>query len=338
MIILTTNPDFNDLALAELHQAAATATVRHELSPGVWLIDLPDGFASLAAHWQTHPPIFVRHICPVQMTVDLTETAVSHLPTLLLHQLGNQFQTGLPFSVQTRTFATPLKPFDLNQLLAPTIQARTGAPLNVRLPQQIVSVVICHNTAYLGFSLTAQNLSDWGGGVHRFARETEQISRAEFKLLEALETFHITLPPRGVALDLGAAPGGWTRVLCQHEQYVTAVDPAPLHPSLQSRRTIRYRAMTAETYLSSYPDAYDLIVNDMRQSTRDSARLMVQFAPYLYAHGFALMTLKLPEHSRYIPAIIDQTFAILQPHYQIVAARQLFHNRSEITLYLRPQR
>jgi hypothetical protein len=46
-------------------------------------------------------------------------------------------------------------------------------------------------------------LSDWAGGVRRFAREEGQLSRSEFKLLEAFEVFDISVPQKGLALDLG---------------------------------------------------------------------------------------------------------------------------------------
>ncbi|MEZ4734700.1 MAG: SAM-dependent methyltransferase [Caldilineaceae bacterium] len=169
--------------------------------------------------------------------------------------------------------------------------------------------------------------------MRRFAREPEQVSRAEFKLLEALEIFTITLPPRGVALDLGASPGGWTRVLRQHDQYVTAVDPGDLDPRVAADRGVRHKRMTAEQYLANEPDQFDLIVNDMRMDARDSARMMVAYAKQLYRHGLVIMTLKLPEENR--RPILDHAFTILQQAYTLVGARQLFHNRSEITVYLR---
>ena len=239
--------------------------------------------------------------------------------------------------MQTRTVGdTAVKPFDINKPLSEAIQQATGTPLDVRQPVQILSVVMHGRTAHIGLSLAAHNLSDWAGGMRRFAREKEQISRAEFKLLEAIEVFEIALPAYGRALDLGAAPGGWTRVLHKREQYVTAVDPANLHPSLYRIRTIRHKRMTAEEYLAEGPDTYDLIVNDMRQDARDSARLMVDFAPYLYRHGTALMTFKLPENGR--ANVIDHAFNILSQSYAIAGARQLFHNRSEITVYLNVKR
>jgi 23S rRNA (cytidine2498-2'-O)-methyltransferase len=267
----------------------------------------------------------------------------------------------LTFSAQTRLLAaTEYKPFDLNHALADHLVAQTGASVDVRAPAQIVSLVVAHLPANLlrhledpqapmparqshtllcalaGLSRPAHNLSDWAGGMHRFAREEGQVSRAEFKLLEAFAVFGIDLPPRGRALDLGASPGGWTRVLRQRGQYVTAIDPGDLDPRLLSDSGIRHMRMTAEAYRRSDPDQYDIIVNDMRMDSRDSARLMVAYAAALYRHGQVIMTLKLPEQHR--RPMIDQALAILREAFTIAGARQLFHNRSEITLWLRPRR
>ncbi len=188
--------------------------------------------------------------------------------------------------------------------------------------------------AFAGVSLASQNLSDWAGGMRRFRRDPDRISRSEFKLLEAFEVFDVDLPPRGVALDLGSSPGGWAHVLRQHEQYVTAVDPGELDSRVASDSGVRHKRMTAEKYLAREPDTFDIIVNDMRMDARDSARLMVDYAGQLYRHGLAIMTLKLPEHDR--QAVIDKAFGILRRRYEIAGARQLFHNRSEITVLLKP--
>jgi 23S rRNA (cytidine2498-2'-O)-methyltransferase len=251
-------------------------------------------------------------------------------------EFANLVDPELPFSVQARLLADkPYNKFAVNSALSDAIELLTGAVLHTADPVQVLSVVITEAVAYVGLSLAATNLSSWAGGEHRFAREEGQISRAEFKLLEALAVFDIDLPPRGVALDLGAAPGGWARVLRQREQYVTAVDPAKLHPSLQADPKVRHLVITAEEYLEADPDQFDIIVNDMRMDARDSARLMVRYAPFLYPHGLVIMTFKLPEEGR--TAVLDHAFNILRPAYQLAGARQLFHNRSEITIYLKPK-
>lgn len=361
-LILTAEADFLPLALDELRQTTPGAQTT-PLADGVLLVSSKRSFLELAESWRKAPPIFMRHICPVQEVVPLRNKLNSDL-AILRQQVADAIlplvDPELTFSVQTRILADlPYKPFDLNTPLAEIISS-SGAVLDVRAPQQILSVVCAaisdtpepstlpeegeaespqHTArptgyvAYLGLSLAVHNLSNWAGGMRRFAREPDQVSRAEFKLLEALELFQIKLPPRGVALDLGASPGGWTRVLRQQDQYVTAVDPGELDPRIAEDRGVRHKRMTAEQYLSADPDQFDLIVNDMRMDARDSARLMVAYARQLYRHGLVIMTLKLPEQNR--TPVIEQAFKILYQVYTVVGARQLFHNRSEITVCLR---
>jgi len=350
------------LAEQEIRRAAPGGQIVAHLAPGVMLVDAGRPFPAFAADWAATPPIFVRHICPVQLAVPLwgADSDVLDLVDALGGAANPQGLLSIvdparSFSVQSRLMVDlPYKPFDVNQALAAAIETATGAPLDVRTPAQVLSVVcvdlpaaaidavpraVQHAAstaqhALLGLSDSADNLSGWAGGMRRFAREEGQVSRSEFKLLEALEIFDITLPAHGVALDLGASPGGWTRVLRQRDQYVTAVDPGELDPRVAADQGVRHKRMTAEGYLHNEPDQFDMIVNDMRMDGRDSARLMVAFARLLYPHGFALMTLKLPEARRTL--VLDQTFKILRDAYTIAGARQLFHNRSEITIYLRP--
>ncbi len=332
-LIATADPAFAQAALAEI--AAVDGRIHSELAPGVWSVQLRSDFFAVAEQWRQQPPIFVRHICPVQTILPLAEGVDSLIETAVT-TFTHLLEPEWPFSVQTRVLGDgKIRPYDINKPLSERLAAASGAPLDVRQPFQILSVVLSDAEAYLGLSLAVNNLSDWAGGVRRFAREEDQISRAEFKLLEALEVFNIDLPPRGRALDLGAAPGGWTRVLRQKEQYVTAVDPAWLAPSLQKDKGVRHLRLTAEEYLQQYPDTYDVIVNDMRLDARDSARLMGEYGRYLYPHGLAIITLKLPEKN--YQSTLDHALNILRQHYTIAGARQLFHNRSEVTVYLKPK-
>lgn len=334
--IITADPDFVDLARDEVEGSV----ILKRLDAGVLLLDLPLSYWEMAEAWRRRSPIFVRHICPVQERRPLPagENAIHALRALAEERFAMLMDPELPFSVQTRILTdTTYRPFDVNDALSRALAARSGAPLNVREPQQILSVVVAtiegKVSGCLGLSPAAYNLSDWAGGMRRFARRKGHISRSEFILLEALEVFGLELPARGVALDLGAAPGGWTRILLKKEQYVTAVDPGQLHDSLAGNPNLRYKQMTAEEYLEEGPDPFDLIVNDMRLDARDSARLMVSYAPYLYRHGSAIMTLKLPLENR--RSIIDQALEILGQAYEIAGARHLFHNRSEITVHLK---
>ena len=75
-------------------------------------------------------------------------------------------------------------------------------------------------------------------------------------------------------------------------------------------------------------------MNDMRMDARDAARLLVKAAPCLKADGFVLSVFKLPHATSQINPIITlkEALNILNQGYSIVQARQLFHNRQEVTV------
>ncbi len=246
---------------------------------------------------------------------------------------------GLPAAGLPKARSVPLsgrsRVVYVNEALAEQVIAAVGSPLQVKDPQQVISVVILAETegirAWLGLSLAAQNLSNWAGGIHRFRRDPEQISRSEFKLLEAVQVFQVPWVAGGQALDLGAAPGGWSRILRLYGQQVTAVDPADLDERLGPG--ICHHRLSAQAYLAHSPGRFHLILNDMRMDGPASAHLMVAFAPHLEPQGAALMTLKLPHRQRL--RVLRQSLDILRGAFSVVRARHLFHNRSEVTLYLR---
>ncbi|MEN9202197.1 MAG: SAM-dependent methyltransferase [Thermostichus sp. DG_1_6_bins_120] len=332
----TADPEFLDLAIREIEAADPQATVcRLEGAPGLVWVGGRCSFAALAEAWQAVPPIFLRHLCPIHQEYLFPEGSLGALT--LADSLLASIHPDLTFSVQTRLFGKlNLRPFQVNQALAEQVISATGAPLEVKDPQQILSVLILALAdgirVYIGLSHARQNLSNWAGGIHRFRRDPGQISRAEWKLLEAIQVFQIPTVAGGRALDLGAAPGGWTRVLRQHGQEVTAVDPAELDRRLAQDPGIHHYRLSAQAYLDRHPGRFHLILNDMRMDSRDSARLMVNFAPHLEPGGAGVMTLKLPSHHRL--QVLQQALRILQGAFPVVKARHLFHNRSEVTVYL----
>jgi 23S rRNA (cytidine2498-2'-O)-methyltransferase len=313
---------------------AGVETIR-SLAPGVFLARCAPGWDRLAVLLFAHPPIWTRHVNPVSQRVPLVDDAgdlaalESILPSVLL-----DLDTDLTFSVQTRLLGEgrrwPYSRFDINERLAAVVEG-WGAALDVREPQQALSVVCVPGEAFLGLSLCAHNLSSWAGGEIRFRKEPERISRAEFKLLEALAVFGDEMPARGRALDLGAAPGGWTRILLERGLEVTAVDPAELDPRVIGRPGLRYiRSRFEDAKLSG---RFDVILNDMRLDARDSARLMADAARLAAPGAFAVMTLKLPESRMALTA--EAALRILARDWTVRGARQLFHNRSEITVVLK---
>jgi 23S rRNA (cytidine2498-2'-O)-methyltransferase len=66
---------------------------------------------------------------------------------------------------------------------------------------------------------------------------------------------------------------------------------------------------------------------------RDSARLMLDLEPCLSVEGWAVATLKLPQ--RGAAQVAHQAIGLMLRRFRLLGARQLYHNRSEITVALR---
>lgn len=275
-------------------------------------------------------------MCPAQVEFPLTGM-MGDLQTIedAFAPIGGSIGMGERFSVQSRMiggFQPEYKRFDVHTTLAARLTA-AGALLDVKQPAHIVSVSLWEGIGWIGISDAGENISDWAGGARRFKWEDHQVSRAEFKLLEALEAFHVELPVKGAALDLGAAPGGWTRVLRSHGLSVVAVDPAALDPRVASDPGVTHFRGTAQAYFQE-PVRFDFLANDMKMDTAQSAALMVEAASRLGPSGVAVMTLKLPEKtSEWLPRIASAK-AILEKAYRVAGMRQLFHNRNEVTVHL----
>ena len=336
-ILFTADPDSRDLALSEVLAAAPGTTLRRWLALDVGWATLSEGWSNLAARFRERPPIFCRHICPAQVRVPLTQ-APSDLEALVgaSAPLADCLEPEQPISVQTRLLGAgwPYGPYDVNTRLAEVFTAR-GAQVDVRHPVDVVSVVLTPEEAFVGMSRAADNLSDWAGGARRFRRQPDQVSRAEFKLLEAMETFHLEPPDGGLVLDLGAAPGGWTRIMRSSGETVVAVDPADLATALSRDPGVHHVRELAQDYLPRARQRFGVILNDMRMDARDSARLMGLAADHLNPSGWAVMTLKLPKEGT--THVLSAALALLRQRYTVTGVRQLFHNRSEVTAALRPK-
>lgn len=296
-----------------------------------------------------HHPIFARHLAPVQVVAPLNNSeqdvgalaiAIAELPAFSLLERGQRFAVQTRFAQEDdgaikRAYSTGF----LNQHLASAFAEETGAVESIKKPQVVISALCAEDRAYVGISLASENLSDWPGGSRHFARTPEQVSRAEFKLLEALEVFGVNLPERGTALDLGAAPGGWTRLLLETGMWVVAVDPAQLDARLAKQPRLEHYRGYAEHFLDEAIHrhrAFDVIACDMRMDARQAARLLAQAGRCLRSDGFIISTLKLPHASGSIDPLnnLNSALRVLDTYFGVVRARQLFHNRQEVTVIM----
>lgn len=345
-VIVTAHPEFMQAAIAELKQLDTHLTITEELTESIMLCGVTDAHALQQRAAKEHL-VFVRHLAPAQKTVYLTNTEedlveiateIADLPTF------SQLERGIHFSVQSRLVQTdkgfgerPYSSGRLNQALAEVFAEETGAVEDIKKPRVIISIICTMYQAYVGISTAEENLSAWPGGARHFAQTSEQISRAEFKLLEALEYFDISLEPGKRVLDLGAAPGGWTRLLLEAGMQVIAVDPAHLDSRLARKKGLEHYQGYAEDYVEDAirnRKTFDAIVNDMRMDAREAARGLAYVSHCLKNDGFIISVFKLPHATPTINPLstLRDALNIMSKAYGVVQAHQLFHNRQEVTV------
>lgn len=279
--------------------------------------------------------VFTRHLMRGVGMVPLDEAGdLGELGEFAV-ELWEQFPLPATVSLQVWQSGQVDLPYRTDQLWRRLAAALTDLDIEVRRggASHVLSACATETGIIFGSNSVANALSDWPGGRVKLAKPKGQITRSEFKLEELFRTGAVALPTRGKALDLGAAPGGWSRILLERGFEVWAVDPADLDQRLAGRDGLRHIATTAGPFLADNEERFDLVVNDMRMAPLLSASVMNAAAAHLVPGGIGIMTIKLsPEDP--LP-LVRQVKRSLEKAWEIVFARQLFHNRNEITLVLR---
>jgi 23S rRNA C2498 (ribose-2'-O)-methylase RlmM len=179
------------------------------------------------------------------------------------------------------------------------------------------------------------------GGVQRMRAITGAPSRSSSKLSEALEylSHHGIKPAPGeTAVDLGAAPGGWTLVMALRGVDVTAVDHAELDlPAAKKLQGIvTHVKANGLKYLPDEP--VDWLCCDMVMGSRQTLEVLQKWLEG--KNGLATMrrfvvNVKLPQAAENTWPAVAEALALLNEHatgWRILRVRQLFHDRNEVTL------
>ncbi len=345
-ILITCDAESDALLLEELRRSALVSDQCRWLDTGdavqgsILLAETDLEFTAFSLELERSGSMFARHLAPVDHEVALSGTEADlQALTSLIPMLASEIDPAASFSVQSRIVGTgklPYRKVVLNETLSNALERISDSVMDCREPELVVSIFCTPETAYVGVSRTKLNRSAWPGGKHRFRREEEQVSRAEFKLLEAISVFGLVFPTKGQALDIGASPGGWSRVLADHGLKVDAVDPGDLDPRLRSNRSITHVRRRIQEYRPG-PKEFAVIVNDMKMDARDSIEIMLSFSRRLQPGGLAVVTLKMPKSgdARVMIDMLRDDLDRLSSGFEVIGARQLYHNRSEVTVALR---
>ena len=188
------------------------------------------------------------------------------------------------------------------------------------------------NQWWYGFHEANSTAGRWPGGVPMMDTENDPISRAYFKLKEALLWSGIHVSEGDVCAELGSAPGGACQLLLEKGAKVIAIDPAELDPEVLKHPNLTHiRRRGHEVKRRDFRDVRWLFadISMVPNYTLDTVSEIVAHDS-VDVKGMAL-TLKLTnwEMLDSVPAWIKR---VKELGFKYVRTRQLAFNRQEICL------
>ncbi|MGB0664803.1 MAG: 23S rRNA (cytidine(2498)-2'-O)-methyltransferase RlmM [Pontibacterium sp.] len=212
---------------------------------------------------------------------------------------------------------------------------------NKRKGWRLMLFVLSGQELYIGLT-PAHNSSPVPQGIMRLKFPKDAPSRSTLKLEEAWHWFipksewDERIPMSGTAVDLGAAPGGWTWQLVRRSMFVTAVDNGPMNDDLMASGQVNHLREDAYTFL---PDKQvDMMVCDVVDKPMRTSELVVEWVEHR-AFKEAIFNLKLPMKQRYQEVVrcrdyMCQAFEEMGVKYEL-QIKHLYHDREEVTCLLR---
>lgn len=190
-------------------------------------------------------------------------------------------------------------------------------------------------TAWVGTS--DADATRWPMGIPRLRRAGPAPSRSAQKLAEAIVVFlgereSELLRPGQRAVDLGAAPGGWTWVLASRGLKVVAVDNGPLKGEVAHDPLVRHLRADGLTWRPPRP--VDWLVCDIVERPARIAEVVAAWMADGVARR-AIFNLKLPMKKRYDEVRRCEGLIVERLRAAGIRAtlslRHLYHDREEIT-------
>ncbi|TRX74363.1 23S rRNA (cytidine(2498)-2'-O)-methyltransferase RlmM [Pseudomonas mangiferae] len=186
------------------------------------------------------------------------------------------------------------------------------------------------------------NSAAWPMGIPRLKFPREAPSRSTLKLEEAWHQFvpreewDTRLAPAMTAVDLGAAPGGWTWQLVNRHMKVIAVDNGPMDPGLMDSGLVEHQRADGFVFRPRRP--VDWMVCDIVEKPARTAALIETWLGEGWCRE-AVVNLKLPMKQRHaeVSRLLERIADGLRERGVRVAigCKQLYHDREEVTCHLR---
>lgn len=194
------------------------------------------------------------------------------------------------------------------------------------------------HAAYVGYA-PLDNSSHWLMGIPRLRASRQAPSRSALKLEEALlrllsvDERETVLRPGMRAVDLGAAPGGWSWQLVQRHLFVLAVDNGPMQAELLESGQVEH--IREDGFRYQPPKSVDWMVCDIVDKPKKVTALAIRWLVNGWCRQ-SIFNLKLPMKKRWQE--LQQCLTILHDELgeagidATIRCKQLYHDREEVTV------
>lgn len=197
------------------------------------------------------------------------------------------------------------------------------------------------DSAYIGYTLPRTH-NPHLMGISRLKFPKDAPSRSTLKLEEAFYTFlsktqrEKRLQTGMNAVDLGAAPGGWTYQLVRRGMMVTAVDNGPMDQALMDSGQVKHVRDDGFKWLPKKHNVHWLVCDMIDSPKKVAGRICDWFIDDWCQE--AIFNLKLPVKRRFhtVEECLELIYTRLEEAglgYRL-AAKHLYYDREEITVYL----
>ena len=315
--------------LAKLLQGSAITTL---FMKGNLYVECPQKEDEVLNILRNNPTVYVGSVFPVDKKVRISSdwdgirTLCSHVSQLDKLKAGETFLV-----VCTRRGIHQFHSHEVQREVGTYLESETGAKVDFENPQKTVIVQIYQNIAFIGVTKTENILRKTIKAFRKYPKGERPLNRAMLKIKEALDAFNIKIEPSFEILDIGAAPGGWTKVLSSLAKKVVAVDPAALDPSVAGLPNVIHLKCRAEEIPEDI-GLFDMVTNDMNLDPVESSKIMVGLADHLRNGGSAVMTVKFVTRNR--RKHVEEAIKILGDGYGDFQIKRLPHNRYETTVFM----
>ena len=286
---------------------------------------------------------FLRaHVDPIALPTNDRVTPIFHASRVFLETKGVEKISALRIEYPDTNDGKALSK------LAQTLETRVGGQLAIAglvddkdaaLPRLHV-LLTPERQARLGLS-DPRTSSPWRNGIPRLRMPRDAPSRSTLKLAEAFHVFlgqneDRLLQSEMRAVDLGAAPGGWTWQLIHRGLHVTAIDNGVLRGELVDNALVRHLREDGFRYRPRKP--VDWMVCDMVEKPVRIAQLVAMWMREGWTDR-CIFNLKLPMKKRFEQ--VERCRAIVREAMQAngrpfeLRIKQLYHDREEVSGFCR---